>query len=320
VKALFCQWLDSWVIRSAAARMPGPTGCNPQLDAAEALMSSEDFFTPQVSAPRLVFSSDENFEFSSEIQTPFVHNNTVHGRLYRCSTDWQSKPTVILLHGWNDDLNYKFRFPMLSWQLNRMGMNCVILTLPYHFNRRPHAPASVRNFISEDILRTVQATQQAIADICSMRKWLVEQGNEQVSLWGISLGAWLAGLTICHNDVFHSAVLLTPVARMDRMIAETAFVAPVKRALNGSKLNMAHFNLNTHRPQIPKENVLLVEATHDRFVPAETVEDLWQAWGQPDIWRRNCGHVTIMVSIGLMKSTAKWLQSRAIEEPAAASH
>jgi hypothetical protein len=46
MKALLCKWLDSWVIRSAAARMPGPTGCNPQLGEAEALMHSPDFFAP----------------------------------------------------------------------------------------------------------------------------------------------------------------------------------------------------------------------------------------------------------------------------------
>jgi pimeloyl-ACP methyl ester carboxylesterase len=318
VKALFCQWLDSWVISSAAARMPKPTGCNPQLDAAEALLAADDFFAPQVASPHLVFGSGDKFEFRSQIQTPFVHNNTVYGRFHRCGADWTSKPTVILLHGWNDDINYRFRFPIFAWQLNRLGMNCIVLTLPYHFQRRPHPPASVRNFISEDILRTVEATRQAIADICSVTKWLVEQGNEQVNLWGISLGAWLAGLTLCHNEMFQSAVLVTPVSRMDRMIAETAFVEPVRRALKGSNVDMTQFNLDTYLPRIPKENILLVEATHDRFVPAETVEDLWHAWGEPEIWRRNLGHVTVMISLGLMKSSAKWLLRRAAAIPASA--
>jgi dienelactone hydrolase len=190
-------------------------------------------------------------------------------------------------------------------------MNCVVLTLPYHFERRPHSEAPVRNFISEDILRTVEATQQCIADICAVTKWLKEQGNEQVSLWGVSLGAWLAGLTICHNDVFQSAVLVTPVARMDRMIAETAFAEPVRCALKGSNVDMTQFNLDAHRPRIPIQNILLVEATYDRFVPPKTVEDLWKAWGKPEIWRRNWGHVTVMASLGLMKSSAKWLASRA---------
>ncbi len=319
VNALVCKLLDSWVIRSAAARMPAPTGCNPQLAAAEALINSENFFAPEVSAPKLIFASNGRFEFRSAIQTPFVQNNVVYGRIFRCRNSWTSKPTVILLHGWNDDISYRFRFPFLARQFNRIGMNCVILELPYHFQRRPAPPAAVRNFISDDVLRTVQATQQAIADIRALREWLKEQGCEQVSLWGISLGGWLAGLTVCHDEQFHSAVLVTPVARMDRMIAETAFVAPIRRALRGAKMDLAPFNLDNHRPRIAKQNILIVEATYDRFVPAETVEDLWQAWGEPEIWRRHSGHITVMISIGLMKATAKWMAGRSVKVPAPAN-
>jgi dienelactone hydrolase len=312
VNAFVCKWLDSWVIRSAAARMPGPTGCNPQLDAAEALINSDNFFAPEVEVPNVVVAPDGRFEFCSSIQTPFAQNNVAHGRLFRCEKS-TSKPTVILLHGWNDDINYRLRFPFFAKQFNRLGMNCAVLELPFHFQRRPVPPASVRNFISENVLSTVQATQQAIADIRALRAWLKEQGSEHVSLWGISLGGWLAGLSICHDDQFHSAVLVTPVARMDRMIAETAFVAPIRHALRGAKMDLAPFNLDNHQPQIPKNKILIVEAIYDRFVPVETVEDLWQAWGEPEIWRRDCGHITVMISLGLMKSTAKWMARHAVE-------
>jgi dienelactone hydrolase len=318
VNAFLCKWLDAWVIRSAAARMPGPCGCDPQLDAAEGLIRSEDFFRTPVEAAKLEFLQGERFRFQSPIQTPFDHNNVVYGRLYRSGENWQSRPSVILLHGWNDELNHRFRFPTLARQFNRAGINCAMIELPYHFQRKPHPPATVQNFISEDILRTVEATQQSLADIRALAGWLREQGSEQVSIWGISLGAWLAGLAICHGEQFHSAVLLTPVARMDRMIAETAFVEPVRRALKGGNVDLSIFNLREHEPQIPRENILLVEAKYDRFVPAETVEELWNAWNQPEIWRRNCGHVTAMMSFGLMKSTAEWVASRSHAVPASA--
>lgn len=282
-------------------------------------MKSDNFFAPDVDVPKLTFASDGRFKFPSAIQTPFAQNNVAHGRLFRSGNAWTSKPTVILLHGWNDGINYHLRFPFFARQINRLGMNCAVLELPYHFQRRPASPAPVRNFISEDVLRTVEATQQAIADIRALRAWLTEQGSEQVSLWGISLGGWLAGLSICHDDQFHSAVLVTPVARMDRMIAETAFVAPIRDALRGANMDLAPFNLDNHQPQIAKANILIVEATYDRFVPAETVEDLWHAWGEPEIWRRQCGHITVMTSLGLMRSTAKWMVRHALEVPASAT-
>jgi hypothetical protein len=94
------------------------------------------------------------------------------------------------------------------------------------------------------------------------------------------------------------------------MIDETAFVAPIRRALEGHNLDLSPFNLHEHQPQIPKENILLVEAIYDRFVPAETIEDLWRAWDEPEIWRRPCGHITVMLSLGLMKATARWMSAR----------
>jgi dienelactone hydrolase len=318
VNAFFCKWLDSWVIRTAAARMPPPIGCDPELAAAQAMLDQPDFFRPDVKLPQLELHAGDRFVFQSAIKTPFSKNNTVHGRFSRCGADWQSKPTVILLHGWNDEINYRLRFPMLLRYFNRLGINTAIIALPYHFERRPFAPAPVRNFISEHILRTVEATQQSLADIRAFARWLNAQGCEQVSLWGISLGAWLAGLTICYDDSFHSAVLVTPVARMDRMIGETAFVAPIRNALKRGNMNLSVFNLDEHQPLIPKENILIVEAKYDRFVPAETVETLWQAWDGPEIWRRDCGHVTVMVSLGLSRLTARWLQSHSFIVPASA--
>src|SRR5207302_418688 len=110
--------------------------------------------------------------------------------------------------------------------------------------------------------------------------------------------------------------LVTPVARMDRMIAETAFVAPIRDALRGANMNLSPFNLDNHHPRIAKDHILIVEATYDRFVPSETVEELWRAWGEPEIWRRKWGHITVMASLGLMKSTAKWMARRGAIVPA----
>jgi hypothetical protein len=84
VNAFFCKWLDSWVIRNAASRMPGPTGCNPQLRAAQTLISAEDFFSAPVEPAKLEFLRSERFQFPSPIQTPFVHNNV--GRRSFCCT------------------------------------------------------------------------------------------------------------------------------------------------------------------------------------------------------------------------------------------
>src|SRR6266436_6602475 len=59
------------------------------------------------------------------------------------------------------------------------------------------------------------------------------------------------------------------------------------------KLGMTSFNLTTARPAIPNENILLIEGTQDLVTPAGPIEELWQQWGQPDIWRLPHGKISL---------------------------
>ncbi len=58
-------------------------------------------------------------------------------------------------------------------------------------------------------------------------------------------------------------------------------------------LNLTAMNLTTIRPCVPRENILLMEGIHDLLCPKDDIEDLWQSWGQPDIWRLPYGHVRV---------------------------
>ena len=69
-------------------------------------------------------------------------------------------------------------------------------------------------------------------------------------------------------------------------------------------------NLTTNRPAIPRENILLIEAVHDWFVPNETTEELWRAWVQPDIWRLRHGHISVLAAPGLTARIIDWMTPR----------
>jgi hypothetical protein len=71
--------------------------------------------------------------------------------------------------------------------------------------------------------------------------------------------------------------------------------------------------LLTAQPVIPVKNILLLEAFHDSMmVPREDSEDLWQSWGQPDIWRLPHGHVGVCCGFvpGLSERVVRWLSPR----------
>jgi dienelactone hydrolase len=286
------------------------------LEEAQGLLQNLDFSPAEMMPAAIEFAGPANFRFASPRPTAHAVNNVVHGRLYRCDDHWRQKPVILLLHGWNDSLNHHFYFPRHARQLNRMGLNAATLQLPWQFDRRPRELGAWGNFLCADVLHTVEATLQAMADIRAFINWLTEQACPFVGLWGVSMGAWLAGLTLCHDSRIGAAVLTVPVARLDRLIEEAAFCETIRCALQDRRVDLHKLNLVSNRPAIARENILLVEAEHDLFVARENVEDLWRAWDKPEIWRFRSGHISVLWVPGLSNRVVRWIAAKAGEHAA----
>lgn len=302
--------LDRLAIRGAVSSVRVVEGRG-EIEAAEELLRQPDFLhTPVEPARDLAFQSKHDFQFTSSRDTPWPENKIVHGKLYRAGKEWREKPSVILLHGWNGELGYWHQFPYLAWRLNRRGLNAAMFELPYHARRKPQSPDAITNFISHDLRRMIEATQQAMADARALLGWLQGQGSPAVGFWGVSLGAWLAGLLACHEPRARFAVLMTPVNRMDRAIRELEFCEPIRRSLGDAILPLDRLNLLHHRPLVPSDNILLIQSRYDLFAPSETVEELWRAWNQPHIWRFRHGHISILMSLPIMERVVRWIAVR----------
>jgi dienelactone hydrolase len=307
----FWRFLDWLAIQFAASRMPCPDRAAPRLEEAERLVNDTAFLAADAPAPGLTFAGERAFSFTSPLPSPYEENNIVPGRVYRAGADWRNKPAVILVHGWNDAPNHYYRFPKLAQKINHAGMSAVTMELPYHFRRRPRQRlGAASNFLSADILRTAQAAGQAVAELRAMTRWLKEQGCPKVGLLGVSLGGWLGGLAACHEPRLDAVALVVPATRLDRAIQEAAFCKSIHAALGGRKIDMGRLNLLTAAPQMGKENVLLVEAEYDCFVPKDTVEELCRCWGGPEIWRFPVGHVTVFQVPGLTRRLVAWLERK----------
>jgi hypothetical protein len=101
-------------------------------------------------------------------------------------------------------------------------------------------------------------------------------------------------------------VAAEPILLLRRRIRETL---PAWRLAYG-ELNLTPLNPTTTQPVIPRENILLIEAIHDLFVGSGPIEDLWHAWGQPDIWRLQHGHVSWACVPRLTGRVLRWLSPR----------
>jgi dienelactone hydrolase len=286
---------------------------NPRIEEAIQFLKGPEFVPDESQPARVEFNPDKSgllFRFPTPRPCGFAETNIVYGRLYRCTERWQERPVIILLHGAGGFPDYQFRFPWMARRCNRAGFNAATLVAPYHFQRRPR---KLGPWSRPDCLQIAEAAAQAIAEIRALTGWLLGEGCPGVALWGFSMGAWYAGMTVCRDARLLSVVLAMPAVRMNPWIEQRAIWPGIRVRLQRlravcEKLNQTALNLNVGQPAIPKDNILLIEGIHDLFVPKEDVE--WQAWGRPDIWRLPHGHASLMAAPGLTGRTLQWLAAR----------
>jgi pimeloyl-ACP methyl ester carboxylesterase len=309
--------MDWSAIQAVALMMPSDFMQPPRLVEALEFLKGPEFIPDESQPARLEFDPEESgmhFRFPSPRPGHCAENNIVYGRFYRCGERWQERAVVILLHGSGDSLNYKFRFPLIARRFNRAGFNMATLVAPYHFQRRPRQRGADG---SRDCLQIAEAASQVIAEIRAMTGWLMGEGCPAVALWGYSLGARYAGMAVCRDARLASVVMVSPNVRLSPCVEQRAIRPRIRKNFPMvrevcEKLNPTALNLLTAQPAIPREKILLVEGIHDLICRKEDIEDLWQSWGQPDIWRLPHGHVGVCCGFvpGLPERVLRWLSPR----------
>jgi len=277
-----------------------------KLEEALEFLNGPDFILAASDPARIEFDGPRQFKFPTPRPGKVEKNNIVYGRLYRCAERWQERPVIILLDGY-PSVGYHTAFPLLARRFNRAGFNVATLVAPYALQRRP------RRLIEENCLEFAQAMAQHVAEIRALTGWLLDEGCPSVGLLGFSFGGWLAGLTACSDARIACSVLTGPAVRLTcsqpvvwRRVREALqALRPAQEAMDTTRLNLI---LST--PVIPKENILLIEGIHDLFAARQPIEDLWQKWEQPEIWRLPHGHISAQLVLGLMGRVLRWLASR----------
>lgn len=299
-----------------------------KLEQAVQFLNGPDFIPAESQPAQLDFIPDTaggRFRFPTPRPCEFAENNVVHGRLYRCADAWQKRPVIIGLHGGGDVPGNRFAFHLFARRCNRAGFNAATLELPYHFQRRPRVYGRLNilcqysSLISRDYLQMAKTYAQAVAEIRSLSGWLLAEGCPGVALVGASLGAYLAGMAACRDARLASIVMILPPARMgllslqlEQVVGRRVRETLLRRRAAWEELDRTPLNLTLARLAISKENVLLIEGIHDLLV-TNSPRELWQSWGQPEIWRLPHGHISaaLIASMpGLSGRVLRWLSPR----------
>ena len=299
-----------------------------RLEQAVQFLNGPDFIPAESQPAQLDFGPDASggrFRFTTPRPCEFAENNVVHGRLYRCADAWQKRPVIVSLHGGGDFPGHQFGFHLFARRCQRAGFNAATLELPYHFQRRPrgHGRLSILgqygSLICRDYLQMAKTYAQAVAEIRSLSGWLLAEGCPAVALMGVSLGAYLAGMTAGCDARLTSMVMILPAASQSSLLLQTEQIVgrrarklTLRRRVACEELDRTPLNLTRARPAISRGKILLIEGRHD-LMTSSGPEEIWQSWGQPEIWRLPQGHIStalIAYMPGLPGRILRWLSPR----------
>lgn len=314
---MYHSWLDRWDERRARRGEEGKKPSDFALDAelafpgAEKITSIEEFcaLADQAVADPAFFDdpnvSDQGFErldgwlkFPSDISTDIEQNNVVSAKITESGSFDQA---MVIFHHWNASSRNR----QIANFFSQRGITVVEIAMPYHFERSRPGSLHADYMLSPNLGRTIQSVRQAVLDGRKLIRWLKIEGYQEISVLGMSLGSWVAGVVAAHDSAVSKASLFLTAGsladmvwtgRATRLIRDSLEpeieLTDLRRAWGPLNLeNYAHSlarpDLDLHVVLAKRDKVVLPELS-DRFM-----QSLKDAGARPNILKLNCGHYSL---------------------------
>ncbi|PZX14188.1 hypothetical protein LX81_02987 [Palleronia aestuarii] len=314
---MFHKWLDERDERRACRADADKKVADPILDAdlafpaAESMAGIAEFCTH---AERAVANSasfygwdgktsdsvweDGWITFPSTLKTDISENNTVRAKVTQGRS---SDHALVVFHHWNAPSRKPQLAQFFAWQ----GITVVEIAMPYHLERSRPGSSHADYMLSPNLGRTIQSMRQAVLDGRKMVGVLKDAGYEKVSVLGMSLGSWVAGLVASHEPTIGKAVLLLTAGNLADMVWTGRATRHIRASLEGkielSQLRQAWspLNLESYADRLARPGLALqlVLAKRDTVVLPQVsdqlIETLNRVGATPRVLRLNCGHYSL---------------------------
>jgi len=265
--------------------------------AAQAL-ADPDYFPAPVWDERQFQRQDDWLTFPSDITTDVEENNRVWAGITESGS---VDHALVIFHHWNASR----RNDRIARFFAKRGITVVEIAMPYHFERSRPASHYADFMLSANLGRTAQSMRQAVCDGRKLILWLQRQGYPRISVLGMSLGAWVAGLTAAREEAVSKASLflgagsladMVWTGRATRAIREslepTIALSDLRRAW--APLDLSHYAGRLARPGL---DLQLVLARRDTVVlptlSQQFLQKLEAAGARVEHVALNCGHYSL---------------------------
>ncbi|RWD39489.1 MAG: dienelactone hydrolase-related enzyme [Mesorhizobium sp.] len=314
---MYHSWLDRWDERRAQRGEEGKKATQFILDADRAfpgamkIASVGEFcvLADQAVADPAFFDepseSDQGFEwkdgwlkFPSDIATDVAANNVVWAKVTEIGS---LDRAMVIFHHWNASARNR----QIASFFSRRGITVVEIAMPYHFERSRAGSLHADYMLSPNLGRTIQSIRQGVLDGRKLIRWLKSEGYREISILGMSLGSWVAGLIAAHDQAVSKASLFLTAGSLADMVWTGRATRSIREGLQveieltdlrraWGPLNLENYAIRLARPDLALHVVL---AKRDKVVLPELSERFMQrledAGARPTILELNCGHYSL---------------------------
>lgn len=316
---MFYKWLDRWDERRAqrgdegkkvtdvvlAAELAFPGAGNVAsiadfCDLADRAVADPSYFDEPIGS-ELSFETRKGWiSFPSDISTETDENNTVFARITKGRS---FDHALVVFHHWNA----RSRNDLLAKSFAGQDITVVEIALPYHLERKRPGSSHADYMLSANLGRTIRSVRQGVLDGRKLIRWLRAEGCKEISVLGISLGSWVAGLIAAQDPTVRKAALFLTAGSLADMVwtgrATQSIRASLEPTIKLPELNRAWGPVNlenyTDRLARPDLDILVVLALRDKVVLPKLskrfVDLLNDAGAKLDLLEANCGHYSLSI-------------------------
>ena len=259
--------------------------------------NSDQFFGLAADSPEVRWQ-DEMLQFPSSISTGMTENDTVCAKVTRARS---FDHAVVVFHHWNASSR---NAPLARFFAAR-GITVFEMAMPYHLERARPGSLHADHMLSPNLGRTIQSIRQAVVDGRQLIKIAQRAGYRKISVLGISLGSWVAGLIAAHDPAVDKASLILTGGDLAEMVWTGGATRHIRASFDG-KIDLgdlrrawAPLSLESYVGKLarPALNVQILLATRDHVVLPTVSERLVQrlegAGTSLNVERLNCGHYSL---------------------------
>ncbi|WP_137136996.1 dienelactone hydrolase-related enzyme [Rhizobium sp. FKY42] len=256
------------------------------------------FFDVREASREAFESRDGWLKFSSDISTDVVENNTVWAKITESGKRDQA---IVVFHHWNASRRNR----QLAKFLSGHGVTVIEIAMPYHMERSRPGSLHSDYMLSANLGRTLQSVRQAVCDGRKLTQWLKLEGYQKISVLGMSLGSWVAGLVAAHEPAISRASLFLTGGSLAEMVWSGRATRSIRTSLEPHlslpqlERAWAPLNLGNYAEKLARQGLdtHVVLAVRDTVVLPDLSERLLQKLSfngaRISAVKLNCGHYSL---------------------------